>query len=177
MSRKQNRLAPLKKKLKALCASKASPSSSSPSSQSQSPSPISPAFTSPLTTWSSSPSSVTSNVSSPSPILTALPDLDFDHDFGHNRTRSSMEDMYFQDAPSRENLSTNPGECGKHLAQRFQCTAMNYTAEIDRRIWGETDMQDFAYDEDDVQHWCTYGCGDGERDMRQDTTRRAVLSS
>ncbi|KIV80624.1 hypothetical protein PV11_08113 [Exophiala sideris] len=171
MSRKQNRLAPLKQKLKALCTSKSSPSSSSPASQSQSQSPIS-VFPSPL--CSASPaSSGTSSASSPSPFLTALPELE--HDFKHNRTRSSMEDMYFQDAPSRENLSTNPGECGKHLAQRFECTAMNYTAEIDRRIWGETDTQDFAYDEDHVNHWCAYGSGDGERDMRQDTTCQAML--
>lgn len=68
-----------------------------------------------------------------------------------------MENEYFSDSQSRENLSTNPGDVGKHLLERSECTRQNHVAEIERRVWGKSDMRDWGYDNDNPLHVRSYG--------------------
>lgn len=73
---------------------------------------------------------------------------------------SRMEDTYFQDPSSRENLSSNPGEKGKHMEERRNCTSDNWHAELDRRS-ANCDTIDFAYPVGDPRRRQSYGLGDG----------------
>ncbi|KEF58261.1 uncharacterized protein A1O9_06187 [Exophiala aquamarina CBS 119918] len=68
-----------------------------------------------------------------------------------------MENEYFSDSQSRENLSTNPGDAGKHLLERSECTRQNHVAEIERRVWGHSEMRDWGYTVDDPLHVRSYG--------------------
>lgn len=68
-----------------------------------------------------------------------------------------MENEYFSDSQSRENLSTNPGDAGKHLLERSECTRQNHVAEIERRVLGKSDMRDWGYNIGDPLHARSYG--------------------
>lgn len=68
-----------------------------------------------------------------------------------------MENEYFSDSQSRENLSTNPGDAGKHRLERSECTRQNHVAEIERRVLGQSDMRDWGYKSDDPLHVRSYG--------------------
>lgn len=68
-----------------------------------------------------------------------------------------MENEYFSDSQSRENVSTNPGDVGKHLLERSECTRQNHVAEIERRVLGKSDMRDWGYNNDNPLHVRSYG--------------------
>jgi len=70
---------------------------------------------------------------------------------------TKMENEYFSDSQSRENLSSNPGDAGKHRLEQSECTRQNHVAEIERRVWGQCDMRDWGYKSDDPLHVRSYG--------------------
>ena len=74
-----------------------------------------------------------------------------------------MENEYLK---HRENVSSDPGDVGKHLLERTECTRQNHVAEIERRIWAKSDMRDWVYDADDQLHVRSYG-HQGDTEVRE----------
>lgn len=97
---------------------------------------------------------------SPKQSTTKVPNLTEDF---LNAKDTSMEDAYFSNPESRDNLSSNPGEHSMHLEERKKCTLENWKAEIERRIVGESALIDYAYDASDPLRTQAYGQGDGKK--------------